>query len=166
MSRLRDRDRCRRDLRRLPQGMRYTGGLGLTCTQESAETAGLSLTFPQESSRTARLSLTLNLWELLEVTTVAKAVDQLQMSRLNPRCRCRRDLRRLPQELRCAGGLGLTCAQESGSNHEVESDTGPVGAAGGYDSGDAVGQTTESLMPRLSDCALEPWPGTMPCRHR
>jgi hypothetical protein len=51
--------------------MRYTGGLGLTCTQESAETAGLSLTFPQESSRTARLSLTLNLWELLEVTTVA-----------------------------------------------------------------------------------------------
>jgi hypothetical protein len=57
MSRLRDRDRCRRDLRRLPQEMRYAGGLGLTCTQESAETAGLSLT--------------LDLWELLEVTTVA-----------------------------------------------------------------------------------------------
>jgi hypothetical protein len=51
--------------------MRCAEGLGLTCTQESAETAGLSLTFPQESSRTARLSLTLNLWELLEVTTVA-----------------------------------------------------------------------------------------------
>ena len=45
---------------------------------------------------------------------MAKAVDQLQMSRLNPRCRCRRDLRRLPQELRCAEGLGLTFAQESG----------------------------------------------------
>jgi len=71
MSRLRDRDRCRRDLRRLPQGMRYAEGLGLTCTQESGETAGSSLTFPQESRGTARLSLTLDLWELLEVTTVA-----------------------------------------------------------------------------------------------
>jgi hypothetical protein len=37
--------------------MRYAAGLGLTCTQGSAETAGLSVT--------------LNLWELLEVTTVA-----------------------------------------------------------------------------------------------
>jgi hypothetical protein len=41
------------------------------------------------------------------------AVDQSQMSRLNTRCRCRRDLRRLPQELRCAERLGLTFAQES-----------------------------------------------------
>jgi hypothetical protein len=41
-------------------------------------------------------------------------VDQSQMSRLNPRCRCRRGLRRLPQGMRCAEGLGLTCAQESG----------------------------------------------------
>jgi hypothetical protein len=71
MSRLRDRDHCRRGLRRLPQGMRCAGGLSLNCIQESAETAGLSLTFPQESRGTARLSLTLDLWELLEVTTVA-----------------------------------------------------------------------------------------------
>ncbi|MDE1194349.1 MAG: hypothetical protein PW896_03965 [Pseudomonas sp.] len=113
MSRLNPRCRCRRDLRRLPQELRCAGGLGLTCTQESAETAGLSLTFPQESRRTAGSSLTLNLWELLEVTTVAKAVDQSQMSRLNPRCRCRRGLRRLPQGMRCAEGLGLTCTQES-----------------------------------------------------
>jgi len=57
MSRLNPRCRCRRDLRRLPQELLYPGGLDLTCIQESAETTGLSLT--------------LNLWELLEVTTVA-----------------------------------------------------------------------------------------------
>ncbi len=57
MSRLKPRYRCRRGLRRLPQGMRCTEGLELTFTQESGETAGLSLT--------------LDLWELLEVTTVA-----------------------------------------------------------------------------------------------
>jgi hypothetical protein len=40
-----------------PTGNALPEGLSLPCTQESAETAGLSLT--------------LNLWELLEVTTVA-----------------------------------------------------------------------------------------------
>jgi hypothetical protein len=74
----------------------------------------LGLTFPQESRKTAGLSLTLNLWELLEVTTVAKAVDQSPLGRLNSRSRCRRGLRRLPQEMRCAEGLGLTFTQVSG----------------------------------------------------
>jgi hypothetical protein len=57
MSRLNLRYRCRRGLRRLPQGMRCAEGLSLGFTQVSGETAGLSLT--------------LSLWELLEVTTVA-----------------------------------------------------------------------------------------------
>jgi len=71
MSRLNPRCRCRRDLRRLPQELRCAEGLSLPCIQESAETAGSSLTFPEESRRTTGLSLTLDLWELLEVTTVA-----------------------------------------------------------------------------------------------
>jgi hypothetical protein len=100
MSRLNARCRCRRGLRRLPQEMRCAEGLGLTFTQVPGETAGLSLT--------------LNLWELLEVTTVAIAVDQPQMSRLNARCRCRRGRRRLPQEMCCAEGLGLAFTQVSG----------------------------------------------------
>jgi hypothetical protein len=57
MSRLNARCRCRRGLRRLPQILRCAEDLGLTFTQESRRTAGLSLA--------------LNLWELLEVTTVA-----------------------------------------------------------------------------------------------
>ncbi len=71
MSRLKPRYRCRRGLRRLPQVMRCAEGLGLTFAQESADTAGSSLTFTEESRRTAGSSLTLDLWELLEVTTVA-----------------------------------------------------------------------------------------------
>jgi hypothetical protein len=71
MSRLRDRDRCHRGLRRLPQELRCAEGLGLTCIQQSAETAGLSLCVSKGIEETARLSLTLDLWELLEVTTVA-----------------------------------------------------------------------------------------------
>ncbi len=49
MSRLRDRDRCRRGLRRLPQELRCTEGLELTFAQESAEIGGLGLTFTEES---------------------------------------------------------------------------------------------------------------------
>jgi hypothetical protein len=45
--------------------------LGLTCIQQSAETAGLSLCVSKGIEETAGLSLTLDLWELLEVTTVA-----------------------------------------------------------------------------------------------
>jgi|GEM_PF-6733963 len=86
------RVRCRRNLRRLPHepGTPRTRG----CRKTSACKAGGC----RRTCNSLKCVTGPNLWELLEVATVANAVGQSHRRRLTHRVRCRRNLRRLPRE--------------------------------------------------------------------
>nr|GFD52402.1 hypothetical protein [Tanacetum cinerariifolium] len=77
--------RCRRNLRRLPQVLLL---IVPTAQKDLSPWTG-------QAGETWLLQ---DLWELLEVTTVANARVQIHHRQMTHRLRCRRNLRRLPQD--------------------------------------------------------------------